>query len=208
MIVNIEGIKEHFVSKSAIDKFKTFVKSNIDNLNMEEINKKYIKPEYKLEIFSKTEDEIKFKSINLVDLQNIEHKKMLKAKLKLLTGKANVYSPKANVSVPADILKEYTKLKNMSKMPIPEPGEICANKEQYKPIIQMVLGNDMMKTLGNKHPYKRYFTLLAEHLGLEINININNNIEELVANSGPVKITDDIKTSDLHDNDTDTDSDD
>ena len=160
-----------------------------------------MKPEYKLEIFSKTENEIKFKSINLVDLQNIEHKKMLKAKLKLLTGKTNVYSTNPNVSVPADILKEYVKLKNMSKMPIPEPGEICANKEEYKPIIQMVLGNDMMKTLGNKHPYKKYFTLLAEHLGLEIN-HIN---EELVANSGPVKITDNIKTSDLHDNDTDSD---
>ena len=95
----------------------------------------------------------------------------------------------------------------MSKMPIPEPGEICANKEEYKPIIQMVLGNDMMKTLGNKHPYKRYFTLLAEHLGLEINNNNHTN-EELVANSGPVKITDNIKTSNLHNNDTDTDSDD
>ena len=38
MIVNIEGIKEHFVSKNAIDKFKIFIKSNTDNLNMEEIN--------------------------------------------------------------------------------------------------------------------------------------------------------------------------
>jgi len=201
MIVNLEGIKEHFISKSGIDKFKTFVKNNINDLNMEEINKKYIKPEYKLEILSKTDDEIKFKTVNLVELQNIEHKKMLKAKLKLLTGKSNVYSPKANVSVPPDILKEYLKLKNMSKMPIPEPGEICANKEEYKPIIQMVLGNDMMKTLGNKHPYKRYFTLLAEHLGLEVH-HTNQN-EEI-----PITINDNIKTSDLHDAETDTDSED
>jgi hypothetical protein len=201
MIVNVEGIKEHFVSKSAIDKFKLFVKTNINDLNMEEINKKYIKPEYKLEILSKTDEEIKFKTINLGELQNIENKKMLKAKLKLLTGKANVYSPKANVSVPPDILKEYGKLKNMSKMPIPEPGEICANKEEYKPIIQMVLGNDMMKTLGNKHPYKRYFTLLAEHLGLEVNH--SNHPNEI-----PIRIDDNIKTSDLHDVETDTDSED
>jgi len=201
MIVNLEGIKEHFVSKSAIDKFKTFVKTNINDLNMEEINKKYMKPEYKLEILSKTDEEIKFKTINLVELQSIENKKMLKAKLKLLTGKSNVYSPKANVSVPPDILKEYLKLKNMSKMPIPEPGEICANKEEYKPIIQMVLGNDMMKTLGNKHPYKRYFTLLAEHLGLEVH-HTNQN-EEI-----PITINDNIKTSDLHDAETDTDSED
>jgi hypothetical protein len=203
MIVNLEGIKEHFISKSGIDKFKTFVKNNINDLNMEEINKKYIKPEYKLEILSKTDEEIKFKTINLVELQSIEHKKMLKAKLKLLTGKSNVYSPKANVSIPPDILKEYLKLKNMSKMPIPEPGEICANKEEYKPIIQMVLGNDMMKTLGNKHPYKRYFTLLAEHLGLEIN-NTNQNEE----NVEPITINNNIKSSDLHDAETDTDSED
>ncbi len=201
MIVNLEGIKEHFISKSGIDKFKTFVKNNTNDLNMEEINRKYIKPEYKLEILSKTDNEIKFKTINLVELQSIEHKKMLKAKLKLLTGKSNVYSPKANVSVPPDILKEYAKLKNMSKMPIPEPGEICANKEEYKPIIQMVLGNDMMKTLGNKHPYKRYFTLLAEHLGLEVH---HTNQNEAV----PITINDNIKTSDLHDAETDTDSDD
>jgi hypothetical protein len=201
MIVNVEGIKEHFVSKSAIDKFKSFVKTNINDLNMEEINKKYMKPEYKLEILNKTDEEIKFKTVNLVELQSIENKKMLKAKLKLLTGKSNVYSPKANVSVPPDILKEYLKLKNMSKMPIPEPGEICANKEEYKPIIQMVLGNDMMKTLGNKHPYKRYFTLLAEHLGLEV-YHTNQN-EEI-----PITINDNIKTSDLHDAETDTDSED
>lgn len=201
MIVNLEGIKEHFISKSGIDKFKTFVKNNINDLNMEEINKKYIKPEYKLEILSKTDNEIKFKTVNLVELQNIEHKKMLKAKLKLLTGKSNVYSPKPDVSVPPDILKEYVKLKNISRMPIPEPGEICANKEQYKPIIQMVLGNDMMKTLGNKHPYKRYFTLLAEHLGLEVH-HTNQN-EEV-----PITINDNIKTSDLHDAETDTDSED
>lgn len=206
MIVNLEGIKEHFISKSGIDKFKTFIKNNINDLNMEEINKKYIKPEYKLEILSRTDDEIKFKTINLVELQNIEHKKMLKAKLKLLTGKSNVYTPKSDVSVPPDILKEYVKLKNMSRMPIPEPGEICANKEQYKPIIQMALGNDMMKTLGNKHPYKRYFTLLAEHLGLEVHH--TNNTNNTNQNEIPITINDNIKTSDLHDNETDTDSED
>ena len=59
------------------------------------------------------------------------------------------------------------KLKQISKMPIPEPNEIFAHQEEYKPIISMVLQNSMMQQLGSNHPYVRYFKLIAEKLGVE-----------------------------------------
>jgi len=77
------------------------------------------------------------------------------------------HKAKANDNVPPEILNEYMKLKQISKMPIPEPNEIFAHPEEYKPIIAMVLQNSMMKQLGSNHPYVRYFKLIADKLGVE-----------------------------------------
>jgi hypothetical protein len=100
-----------------------------------------------------------------------QRRKMLKAKINLMRQDRtnSVYhKAKANDSVPAEILHEYMKLKQMSKMPIPEPNEIFAHPEEYKPIISMVLQNSMMKQLSSNHPYVRYFRLIADKLGVEM----------------------------------------
>lgn len=59
LAIHIEGDKSGFVSKSAVDKFKTSVKSN-PQYNLEELAGKYIKPEFQLTQIEKSDGEIKF----------------------------------------------------------------------------------------------------------------------------------------------------
>jgi len=177
--VIIEGDKSGFNSKNAVDKFKQTVKSS-NNFNLDELTKKYVKSGFVLEQVEKTDNSYKFmigkenpeaNKENLHLNEKEQRRKMLKAKINLMRQDRtnSVYHrAKVNDNVPSEILNEYMKLKQISKMPIPEPNEIFAHPEEYKPVIAMVLQNSMMKQLGSNHPYVRYFKLIAEKLGVEI----------------------------------------
>ena len=131
-----------------------------------------------------------------------QKRQMLKTKLKLMRQDRtnSVYhQAKSNNSVPDDVLSEYMKLKKISKMPIPEPNEIFAHPEEYKPVISMLLQNNMMKQLNSSHPYVRYFKLIAEKIGLDMplpmptqdflsgnNVKDNNVFEKLIKPTNPV----------------------
>ena len=168
--------KDAFNSKCAFDKFKTFVKSNKE-YDLEELRKKYIKPEFNIALVSSTDTELHFLVSNQLEVNkkmNDESKKkelseMLKAKLKVRTQmrtNSDVHKAKTNKNVPPKILEEYIKLKRISTTPVPEPSEILEKPEEYKPMLKVVLGNQMMKTLNGSHPYVRYFRLLAKEVGL------------------------------------------
>ena len=175
----IEGDKSGFNSKNAVDKFKQAVKS-LENFDLVELTKNYVKSDFVLEQVEKTDNSIKF----MIGKENSEAKKqepqlsekeqkskMLKAKINLMRQDRtnSVYHrAKANDNVSSEILSEYMKLKQISKMPIPEPNEIFAHPEEYKPVIAMVLQNSMMKQLNSSHPYVRYFRLIAEKLGVDM----------------------------------------
>jgi hypothetical protein len=177
--VIIEGDKTGFNSKNAVDKFKQAVKSS-NNFDLVELTKKYVKSGFVLEQVEKTDNSYKFMigkenpevETKLPQLSETEQRrKMLKAKINLMRQDRtnSVYHrAKANDNVPSEILSEYMKLKQISKMPIPEPNEIFAHPEEYKPIISMVLQNSMMKQLSSNHPYVRYFRLIAEKLGVDM----------------------------------------
>ena len=172
--VYIIGDKDGFNSKIAIDKFKAMVKSsNKDDINIETLKSKYIKPEYNLSIESKSETEIKFqlnRNTKNTTENDVDKKQALRMKLNMMKKNrtnVEVTAAKGNKNVPDDILEEYIKLKKVAgTMPIPEPGEILAKPDEYKPLIAMVLGNDIIKQKGANHPYTRYFRLLAEKLGV------------------------------------------
>jgi hypothetical protein len=176
--VIVEGDKTGFNSKNAVDKFKQAVKSS-NNFDLVELTKKYVKSGFVLEQVEKTDTSYKFmlgKENTEVEKQEPQlnekeqRRKMLKAKINLMRQDRtnSVYhKAKANDNVPPEILNEYMKLKQISKMPIPEPNEIFAHPEEYKPIVSMVLQNSMMKQLGSNHPYVRYFKLIADKLGVE-----------------------------------------
>lgn len=169
--VYITGDKDGFNSKGAVDKFKAMVKKTpIADINTEILKSKYIKPEYDLSIESKLETEIKFNIMKKV-VDNINDKRQaLRMKLNMMKKNrtnVEVTAARGNKDVPDDILEEYIKLKKVAgSMPIPEPGEILAKPEEYKPLIAMVLGNDIIKQKGPNHPYTRYFRLLGNKLGV------------------------------------------
>lgn len=181
--VYIEGDKLGFNSKSAIEKFKTYIKNNLQF--DKDVASKFIKSNYELVIISNEQGEIKFKitetSSNNYELtknskeitkdnNEITNKKdLIRAKLNIMKQtrtNSGYYKAKSNSKVPDDVLKEYIKLKKISKIPIPEPNDIFSDPEQYKPMIQMVLGNSMIKKLGPTHSYTKYFRLIAEKLGV------------------------------------------
>jgi hypothetical protein len=198
--VSVEGDKSGFVSKTAIDRFKSTVRSNL-NFDMGELSAKFVKPDYHLELVSKTSNEVKFmldkvaesskeiveiteessqlstQTPNSIEPSNLlddkkKRKEFLRAKINMMKKdrtNSGYRTAKSNENVSDEILNEYVKLKKISKMPIPEPTEILSNPEQYKPIISMVLGNNMMKQLGSTHPYVKYFKLIAEKLGIDSN---------------------------------------
>ena len=199
--VKIEGDKDGFNSKSAINKFKLAIKSN--NLNIEELTNKYIKNDYLLEKTNETENEYTF-LVKKKTEQNVrppnDNREKLRMKLHNMNQiRTNAYYNKAKVtaSVPNDILSEYNKLMKISKIPVPEPTEILSNPDKYKQIITMVLSNEMTKKLPQNHPYIKYFKLLAQKLGFEQPLpmptqdylnstpTLPNNLDNIINMSGP-----------------------
>ena len=181
--IHIEGDKLGFNSKMAIDKFKLAVKAAVKlntNFNLAELSNKYIKPEFSITLVDSDESNIKFcikqqiqKLVALhktkEDEEKEKKKELIRAKINLLKQErtnSGIRKAKQDNNVSDEILNEYTKLKKIIKMPIPEPSEILSKPDEYKPLISMVLGNSMMKKFGSSHPYVKYFKLLAEKLGV------------------------------------------
>ena len=207
--VFIDGDKSAFVSKAAVDKFKQSIKTNSE-ANLSDLVTKFVKPEYNLELVSSENNEYKYKVIvKSVNKQaNVQREKseseqrreLLRAKVKLMANartNSDYYKAKSAGNVDNEILVEYQKLKKMTKMAIPEPSEILANPEQYKPMLSMVLSNPMMRQHGSSHPYVRYFKLLAEKIGATEILPIPtqnfgssspSSMEEMMKTSNPVEI--------------------
>lgn len=172
--VFIEGNKEGFNSKIAIEKFKTTVKKmdkTEAKINIKELQK-YIKPEFNLELVKHdpTDKSIIFK-VSEKEKENKDHKKMLHEKIKHMKKNrtnSDYHRAKNDENVTDEILSEYNKLKKISKMPVPEPSEMLANPEQYRPLLNMVLNNQMVNQLGINHPYIRYFKLISEKLNMSV----------------------------------------
>ena len=158
--VFIDGDKSCFVSKTAIEKFKKIVKDSqfkIDDLK--DYSNRFMKPGFKLICYANSNSEYKFKICDLPTITTPNPIINQKEKVKRYTNN--------NISKD-EIFREYNKLIKLSKMPIPEPKEVLRNPEEYKPILESVLNNDMMTKLGKNHPYVRYFTLLANKIGVKV----------------------------------------
>ena len=184
LIVTINGDKNGFNSKSAVDKFKTFVKTTYSDkaIDLEELKKRFIKSDYVLEIEKQTDTSVDFKITNNHE-QELKQKvlsdnelalrrsrELLKAKLNMMSNnRTNVsyYKAKASKKVPDEILKEYAKLIKISKIPVPEPSEVLSKPEEYKPLISSIISGPMMAQLNSSHAHSKYFKLLAKELGID-----------------------------------------
>lgn len=184
--VYIEG-EDGFNSKSARDKFKAHVKVSQDL----ELAKKFIKPEYKIELVEKKDNYLKYsvnkiKNTNTNTDSNLAKKNLLKSKLKILSDSRtniNVRNLSLNKDiVPEEISNAYRKLMKISKVPVPEPKEILSNVEMHKPLVMNVLQNNLVSKLSINHPYCTYFTLLAKHMKIGSEFKIPENILNAVSN--------------------------
>jgi len=169
--VIVDGDKLAFNSKTALIKFKDFMRENGKLTDAS----RFIKPEYKILLVEKNENTSKYKVVHKdyveeKKLDGKEKKDLVKAKLKLMAdNRTNINVRHLSLNkdtVPKEISDEYKKLMKISKVPIPEPVEILKNPEQYKPLVMGVLQNGVTATLASNHPYKNYFKLLAKHLGI------------------------------------------
>ena len=204
--IYIEGDKNGFNSKMAIEKFRISLKKmdfEKQKLDLEELKNKYIKSDFILEIikYDTTVRDITIKISEIVKKPLItNNKKILKDKLNAMRKNRNkVEDYKCSENVSDDILKEYIKLKKISKMPIPEPNEILSNPEQYKPILSMVLNTKMVNQMGINHPYIRYFKLIAQKL----NFKPSEIPQEILEN-----VKQELSSNKLSNNDDDTDEED
>ena len=100
----------------------------------------------------------------------VDNKKSLKEKIRLMKKNrtnSDFHKAKLDDNVSDEILKEYNNLRKVSKMPVPEPSEILSNPEQYKPLLNMVLNNQMINQIGVNHPYIKYFKLISDKLNIQ-----------------------------------------
>ena len=178
MNIHIDGDREGFNSKSAVDKFKTAVRSQVadSTFDVVKLTATFIKPTHILELLERDDNTIRFRIV-MKTMPKKEDDATLKNefRMKLKMMKKNrtnndAYKSKMSEKVPPEILNEYLKLKNMSLngLQVPDPMEILSKQEQYKPIFPMLLQNPMIKSYGMNHPYTRYLRSLAEHMGIDL----------------------------------------
>ena len=202
MNIFIEGNREHFVSKAAIDKFKKEAResTNLDTIDIS----KYLKDGVTFK-FKKTDTGITATIVDITSLSNLnananatsnanaieDKRKLLRDRLKnaqrVRTGEQFKQLESLKRTVPDKLYKTYTNLIKTYAMPnIPNPLEAIENKEKYRQQISLVMG---MKGMVSNEPrannaIKKYFNELGQFLGIEptdINMNepiLNNTIKQ------------------------------
>ena len=173
--VVIEGNRDHFASKAAIDRFKNDLKCD----NKEKLAEgNYFKSGWTYEMVSDSGNEIKVKLVEKKKepkQMTEEDAKRYMLKMKLRDMQQKRMSPQQVVNsmkdkVPEDVIGAYMDLKRNPnfKMPIPHPLEVMSKVEEYRPVIpETVQSFGMFK--GTNNPFVNYFRLLAKHLGLPTN---------------------------------------
>ena len=209
MNVFIDGDKNAFSSKTAINRFKEHIKKNII-FDLDDLQRRFIHYNYKLELIEKKDDNIRFNIYQHSndDLNKINNKKILKTKINdLKLSRSRIEDN--------DITNVYNKLKNInSNVPLPSPEDIKNNPEKYKPIIAM-LTTTLNKKLGSNNNYIKYFKLLNDHINQLSPPNQENNIIENITsnlqhehekNDISCSLIENITGNNIINHDTDTDS--
>ncbi len=180
MNVFIEGNREQFVSKAAVDKFKKEAResTNLDTIDIS----KYLKDGSTFK-FTKTENSITATIVDIKATVIEDKRKLLKERLKnaqrVRAGEQFKQLESLKRTVPDKLYKSYTNLIKTYAMPnIPNPLEAIENPEKYKQQISMVMG--MKGMVSNEaranNAIKNYFNALGQFLGIEpmeINMPIN-----------------------------------
>lgn len=178
--VIIEGDKNMFQTKGAIDRLKRDLRSN-DEQKLKENT--YFKNGWTYQVVSSSDAEIKVQitpntgsnsTRQTSTLSEAETKRrMLKDRLKIMRDEKR--SPELLRStlknkVPEDLIDSYIELKKLQskvqlKVPVPSPVEVLSNQDEFRQLVHMTVQSFGMFN-GANNPVVNYYRGLAHHMGL------------------------------------------
>ena len=170
MNVFIEGDRSLFVSKTAVDRFKT----EIRNVKPDMIDStKYLKEGYSFDITT-NENNITAKIVNNEEKLKENKRKELKTRLRTAQrcrgGEQYKQLDSLKRTIPDKIFKSYVNLvKNFGVTNIPSPLEVIENPDKFKTQISTIIGTT--KPVSNdirlSNAIKQYFTSLGNFFCVE-----------------------------------------
>lgn len=180
MNVFIEGDRNQFLSKTAVDRFKSDVRG-VQSDNFDSIDSsRYLKEGFVFNI-TKNENNITANICNAEELKIENKRKELKMRLKNAQrcrgGEQYKQLESLKRTIPDKIFKSYVNLiKNYGVNNIPSPLEVIENPDKFRTQISTVMGST--KPVSNdirlSNAIKQYFTSLGKFFCIEpANINLN-----------------------------------
>jgi hypothetical protein len=173
MNVFIEGDRSLFLSKTAVERFKSDIRVNSSD-NFDSVDStKYLKEGYTFNI-TKKENDITAKICNISELQIENKHKELRQRLRNAQrcrgGEQYKQLDSLKRTVPDKIFKSYVNLiKNYGVNNIPSPLEVIENPDKFRTQISTVTGTS--KQVSNdvrlSNAIKQYFASLGKFLCIE-----------------------------------------
>lgn len=208
--VLIEGDRNLFISKAAVDRFKKEIRTT--KPDMIDV-KKYLKEGYTFS-FDKNAPEgtVSAKIITLQEEADLNRADILAEKRKNLRSRlrnaqtARSQTPKQKLaslkrSVPEKLFNSYFNLISKYQLPgIPAPDEVINNVDKYRTQIATIMG-----TIGNvsdnnmvSNEIKHYFNTLGEYLSIEpMNVTSQQQqLQEPIVSSVPAQFNSDTEDED------------
>jgi hypothetical protein len=206
--VLIEGDRNLFISKAAVDRFKKEIRTT--KPDMIDV-KKYLKEGYTF-AFDKNAPEgtVSARIITLQEEAELNRANMLAEKRKNLRSRlrnaqtARSQTPKQKLaslkrSVPEKLFNSYFNLISKYQLPgIPAPDEVINNVDKYRTQIATIMG-----TMGNvsdnnavSNEIKHYFNTLGEYLSIEPLSVTSQQHQEPIVSSVPAQFNSDTEDED------------
>jgi hypothetical protein len=207
MNVFIEGDRSLFLSKTAVDRFKTNVRETKPDMID---STKYLKEGYSFDITT-TENNITAKIVNNEEQMKENKRKELRTRLKTAQrcrgGDQYRQLDSLKRTIPDKIFKSYVNLiKNFGVNNIPSPLEVIENPDKFRTQISTVMGTT--KPVSNdirlSNAIKQYFASLGKFLCIEpSNISLGSEPDILFDNAPKqTQQIEKIKTNENDDTDT------
>ena len=196
--VFINGDKNLFLSKSAIQRFKNDLKKcDVKNISIED--GKYLKSGYIFDIKFKNND-FNANIITIEQHMHNEKRKMLKNRLQKARYNRSTSVKKERDSlrrsVPDKLFKSYMNLMKQGNFSnIPSPKDVIDNPEKFQRQISLIMGENGMVSNDNasNNSIKRYFNSLGNFMGIEpskMNINKTQSEQQTFNNANLVEEVD------------------
>jgi len=204
MSVFINGDKDLFLSKGAVNRFKNDLKKcDIKNISLED--GKYLKSGYIFDINFNNND-FNANIITLEEHMHNEKRKMLKNKLRKsqYNRSTNVKNERDSLrrSIPEKLFKSYMNLMKQGNFgSIPSPKDVIDNPEKFQKQISLIMGEDGMVSNdgASNNAIKKYFNSIGNFMGIEpskMNVNKTQSVQQ--NNNNPTLI-EEVDTEDEED---------